>query len=73
MSLGSIPDRQPVHENVTFLDRLEPVHTLYESALSRARWPAHNHDLSTRDRKRAVFQDLEIAVPFADIPDLYHR
>ena len=73
MGFGSIPDRQPVHENVTLLDWLEPVHTLDESALSRARWPAHNHDLSTSDRKRTVFQDLEIAVPFADFPDLYHR
>src|SRR5262245_25051775 len=70
VSLGS--DRDAIDADIAFLVRLQSVHALNKSGLARSRRAAHHDNLALGNPGRAVTQDLEVAVPLADIVDLDH-
>src|SRR5438094_375741 len=60
-------------DDVTILDALERVHAPDERALARAGRAAHDDDLAGRHPERDVAQDVELAEPLVDLPELDRR
>jgi hypothetical protein len=69
---GRVADRRAVHADRPLLEGLEAVDGLDERRLARAGRAAHDDHVAARDARRAVAQDLEGAVPLADIVDFDH-
>ncbi len=66
-------DRNAVDLDLTFLERLQAVHAFDQRALAGAGRAADHDHLALVDARRAILKNLEVAIPFADIPDLDHR
>ena len=61
-----------VHENGALLHRFKAVHRLDEGGFAGTGRTADHDNLSLPDAGRAVFKDLEAAVPLRDIADVDH-
>src|SRR5262245_313830 len=71
--IGSlVSDRDTIDADLALLVWLQSVHALNKSGLARSRRAAHHDHLALGNPGRAVTQDLEVAVPLADIVDLDH-
>src|SRR5262249_53027044 len=71
--IGSlVSDRDAIDADLAFLVRLQSVHALNESGFARSRRAAHHDHLALGNPGRAVTQDLEVAVPLANMVNLDH-
>ncbi|MNI78649.1 hypothetical protein D3C73_1350420 [compost metagenome] len=68
-----VTHRNTVDHDVALLKRLQRVHGLDQRGLAGPRRPAHHHDFTFADCRRAFIQHLKGAVPLADPRDLDHR
>src|SRR5678815_1299116 len=68
-----VADRDAVDRDGALLERLERVDALDQGRLAAARGATDHHDFALGDFGGAVDQDLEAAVPLADVLERDHR
>src|SRR5262249_10952459 len=67
-----VSDRDAIDADLALLVRLQSVHALNEGGFARSRRAANYDHLALGNPGRAVTQDLEVAVPLADMVNLDH-